>query len=65
MLFYCFREQGLYGVAYALIGAGLTRLVISIVYYYKFPRRIKHQRTIALKKIKECYVSNIYAFLSL
>lgn len=37
VLFYCFREQGLYGVAYALIGAGLTRLLISIVYYYKFP----------------------------
>ncbi|MDY4280345.1 lipopolysaccharide biosynthesis protein [[Pasteurella] aerogenes] len=37
VLFYCFREQGLYGVAYALIGASLTRLLISIGYYYKFP----------------------------
>ena len=37
VLFYCFSEQGLYGVAYALIGASLTRLLISIVYYYKFP----------------------------
>ncbi|WP_418883940.1 lipopolysaccharide biosynthesis protein [Bisgaardia hudsonensis] len=36
-LFYYFSELGLYGVAYALIGASLTRLVISIVYYFKYP----------------------------
>ncbi|WP_373100591.1 MULTISPECIES: lipopolysaccharide biosynthesis protein [Pasteurellaceae] len=37
LLFFCFKTQGLYGVGYALIGASLTRLLISIVYYYKFP----------------------------
>ncbi|PJG82210.1 lipopolysaccharide biosynthesis protein [Caviibacterium pharyngocola] len=39
VLFYCFKDHGLYGVAYALIGASLTRLLISLVYYYKFPIR--------------------------
>ncbi|MGQ0286141.1 lipopolysaccharide biosynthesis protein [Pasteurellaceae bacterium 22721_9_1] len=37
LLFYVFREQQLYGVAYALIGASATRLVISIIYYFKYP----------------------------
>ncbi|TCP90100.1 O-antigen/teichoic acid export membrane protein [Cricetibacter osteomyelitidis] len=36
-LFYLFCEQQLLGVAYALIGGSLTRLVISLIYYYKFP----------------------------
>ncbi|PJG85224.1 lipopolysaccharide biosynthesis protein [Conservatibacter flavescens] len=36
-LFYLFREQQLLGVAYALIGGSLTRLVISLIYYYQFP----------------------------
>ncbi len=38
-LFFWFKEQGLYGVGYALIGASLTRLLISVLYYYKFPVR--------------------------
>ncbi|MFQ1015224.1 lipopolysaccharide biosynthesis protein [Avibacterium paragallinarum] len=36
-LFFAFQNKGLYGVAYALIGASLVRVVISIIYYYKFP----------------------------
>ncbi|MDU8925346.1 oligosaccharide flippase family protein [Pasteurellaceae bacterium LIM206] len=36
-LFYLFREQGLYGVAYAFIGSSLTRLIISVAYYFKYP----------------------------
>ncbi|MFZ7187239.1 lipopolysaccharide biosynthesis protein [Avibacterium avium] len=36
-LFFAFKNQGLYGVAYALIGASLVRLMISLIYYYKFP----------------------------
>ncbi|WP_133543537.1 lipopolysaccharide biosynthesis protein [Mesocricetibacter intestinalis] len=37
VLFYWLRDLQLQGVAYALIGASLTRLIISIVYYFKFP----------------------------
>lgn len=37
ILFYLLREYQLYGVAYALIGASLTRLFISIIYYFKYP----------------------------
>lgn len=40
-LFYLFKEYQLYGVAYALLGASLTRLVISIIYYFKFPIQAK------------------------
>lgn len=40
-LFYLFKEYQLYGVAYALLGASLTRLVISIIYYFKFPIPVK------------------------
>lgn len=36
-LFYYFKDLGLLGVAYALIGASITRLIISIVYYFKYP----------------------------
>lgn len=39
-LFFAFQNKGLYGVAYALIGASLVRLMISIIYYYKFPIKI-------------------------
>lgn len=37
ILFFILKEYQLLGVAYALIGASLTRLVISIIYYFKFP----------------------------
>ncbi|WP_386696818.1 lipopolysaccharide biosynthesis protein [Lonepinella sp. MS14436] len=37
VLFYLLKDQQLYGLAYALIGASLTRLVISLVYYFKYP----------------------------
>ena len=37
LLFYWLKEYQLYGLAYAYIGASLTRLVISIIFYYKFP----------------------------
>lgn len=37
ILFYYFKELGLQGVAYSLIGASLVRLMISILYYFKFP----------------------------
>ncbi|MDD0823535.1 hypothetical protein PTQ27_03485 [Mannheimia sp. AT1] len=37
ILFYYFKDLGLQGVAYALIGASLVRLMISILYYFKFP----------------------------
>ncbi|MCK3658982.1 hypothetical protein A4G18_09740 [Pasteurellaceae bacterium Pebbles2] len=37
VLFYMLKEQQLYGLAYALIGASLTRLLISVIYYFKFP----------------------------
>nr|WP_314741993.1 hypothetical protein [uncultured Haemophilus sp.] len=40
-LFYLFKEYQLYGVAYALLGASFTRLVISIIYYFKFPIPVK------------------------
>lgn len=40
-LFYLFKEYQLYGVAYALLGASLTRLVISIIYYFRFPIQAK------------------------
>ena len=36
-LFYLFRNEQLYGVAYAFIGSSLVRLLISIVYYFKYP----------------------------
>lgn len=36
-LFYLLKEQQLYGVAFAFIGASLTRLLISIIYYFKYP----------------------------
>lgn len=36
-LFYLFKDQQLYGVAYALLGSSLTRLLISILYYFKYP----------------------------
>ncbi|PVX40462.1 O-antigen/teichoic acid export membrane protein [Pasteurella langaaensis DSM 22999] len=36
-LFYLLKDQHLYGVACAFIGASLTRLVISIIYYFKYP----------------------------
>ncbi|WGE88655.1 lipopolysaccharide biosynthesis protein [Actinobacillus arthritidis] len=36
-LFYLLRDQQLYGVAYAFIGGSLTRLIISIIYYFKYP----------------------------
>lgn len=37
VLFYLLREEQLYGVAFAFLGASLTRLAISIVYYFKYP----------------------------
>lgn len=37
LLFYFLKEYQLYGVAYAYLGSSFTRLVISIVYYYKYP----------------------------
>lgn len=37
VLFYLLREYQLYGVAFAFIGSSLTRLAISIVYYFKYP----------------------------
>ena len=39
-LFYLFRNEQLYGVAYAFIGSSLVRLLISIVYYFKYPVHI-------------------------
>ena len=36
-LFYLFKGHQLYGVAYALLGASLTRLIISTIYYFKYP----------------------------
>lgn len=36
-LFFLFQEKGLYGVAYALLGASSVRLFISIIYYFKYP----------------------------
>ncbi|VTR63511.1 Uncharacterised protein [Actinobacillus pleuropneumoniae] len=36
-LFYLLRDEQLYGVAYAFIGGSLTRLIISIIYYFKYP----------------------------
>lgn len=43
VLFWLFKELKLSGVAYALIGASLVRLVISIIYYYKFPIKENYQ----------------------
>lgn len=37
LLFYLFKDYQLYGVAYAFIGASLTRLIISVIYYLKYP----------------------------
>ncbi|WP_439290784.1 lipopolysaccharide biosynthesis protein [Lonepinella koalarum] len=37
VLFYLLRDLQLYGLAYALIGASLTRLLISLIYYFKYP----------------------------
>ena len=37
VLFYLLKEYQLYGMAYAYLGASLTRLVISIIYFYKYP----------------------------
>lgn len=37
LLFYLFKDYQLYGVAYAFIGASLTRLIISVIYYFKYP----------------------------
>ncbi|MFD0965450.1 lipopolysaccharide biosynthesis protein [Seminibacterium arietis] len=37
ILFYSFKDLGLYGISYALIGASSVRLIISIFYYYKYP----------------------------
>ncbi|WP_156149918.1 lipopolysaccharide biosynthesis protein [Mannheimia massilioguelmaensis] len=37
ILFYLLKDYQLYGVAYAFIGSSLTRLVISIIYYFKYP----------------------------
>lgn len=36
-LFYLLKEYQLFGVAYALIGSSLTRLMLSVFYYYRFP----------------------------
>lgn len=36
-LFYLFKGYQLYGVAYALLGASITRLIISTIYYFKYP----------------------------
>lgn len=36
-LFYLCKDYQLYGLAYALIGASLTRLIISVIYYFKYP----------------------------
>ena len=36
-LFYLLKDHQLYGVAFAFIGASLTRLMISIIYYFKYP----------------------------
>ncbi|MDG2957723.1 hypothetical protein P7M04_02955 [Bisgaard Taxon 10/6] len=36
-LFYALKDYQLYGVAYAFIGGSLTRLAISIAYYFKYP----------------------------
>lgn len=36
-LFYYFRDLQLLGVAYALIGGSITRLIISMIYYFQFP----------------------------
>lgn len=43
VLFWLFKDLKLSGVAYALIGASLVRLVISIIYYYKFPIKENYQ----------------------
>ncbi|TYG33518.1 oligosaccharide flippase family protein [Lonepinella koalarum] len=37
VLFYLLRDLQLYGLAYAFIGASLTRLLISLIYYFKYP----------------------------
>lgn len=39
-LFFYLKEYQLYGVAYAFIGASMTRLIISIVYYFKYPVKL-------------------------
>lgn len=39
-LFYLFKDQQLYGVAYALLGGSCTRLLISILYYFKYPVKL-------------------------
>ena len=36
-LFYLFKGHQLYGVAYALLGASFTRLIISTIYYFTYP----------------------------
>ena len=36
-VFYLFKGHQLYGVAYALLGASFTRLIISTIYYFKYP----------------------------
>lgn len=36
-LFYLFKDHQLYGIAYALLGASITRLIISTIYYFKYP----------------------------
>ncbi len=36
-LFYLLKDQQLWGLVVALIGASLTRLLISIVYFFKYP----------------------------
>lgn len=40
-VFYLLREQQLLGVAYALLSGSITRLFISIIYYYRYPIPIK------------------------
>ncbi|MDO4625842.1 MAG: hypothetical protein Q4A81_00805 [Pasteurellaceae bacterium] len=37
ILFYFLQRYQLHGLAYSYIGASLTRLVISIIYYFKYP----------------------------
>lgn len=40
-VFYWLRQQQLLGVAYALLSGSITRLLISIIYYYRYPIPIK------------------------
>lgn len=40
LLFYFLQQYQLYGIAYALIGSSLTKLAISIFYYFKYPIKI-------------------------